>query len=317
MLFTVSQVVDALPPHAKDRYESLQAQAADADVLVGMLQTRYSKPIDAYHNTERPLRHATRINNGEEVAKLQAELTAMAAKSDRLDRERSKRVSVQTNAVQTLHRLNSFLEAAFGLSGALNVPQPLRTSITPELLLADETAIDAVKRLRQEIFATKTGLAMIKSAPLPAQEVCLAIMRQVEAMAEQGKPRLSITGTEVKLTWADQHEFALAGTGALMAPAGSASKMMAWLFRDELMKKLVREVGVKDPPGAIPARDRPEKTRVLEERLWALEVQEEHFISVALSEGCEVHRRSDANPWTTLGYGLALEAPAPLAEAAE
>jgi hypothetical protein len=65
--------------------------------------------------------------------------------------------------------------------------------------------------------------------------------------------------------------------------------------------------GVVDAPGAIPIAERPERIRALEEKLFALEVEEEHYVAEAIAAGLEAHRRPDASPWALLGWGLARE----------
>jgi hypothetical protein len=111
--------------------------------------------------------------------------------------------------------------------------------------------------------------------------------------------------------WPDVQPYAAPG-GALSAPSGSASRMLAALFGDQLKKLLVGSVD--DIKGAILSAERPKRVREVEAHILALEVAEERLVMAALEEGVEVHRRIDASPWAIL---YADEEEAALAEAAE
>ena len=98
--------------------------------------------------------------------------------------------------------------------------------------------------------------------------------------------------SRVKVLWPDVQLYS--GPGAtLSAPSGSASKMLAALFPEQLKKVLT--AGIVDVRGAIPAAERPQLIREVEARIFALEVGEERLVVAALAAGLEVHRRIDAN----------------------
>jgi hypothetical protein len=124
---------------------------------------------------------------------------------------------------------------------------------------------------------------------------------------------VTVEGAKVELHMPDQQLYGVPGQ-VLVAPSGSASKLMCWPDRDRIIAELT--AGITDLSGAIPSAERPGRMRELEERLFRLEVAEEFFVTEAIAAGLEAHRRPDASPWAILGWGL--QPPeAPVAEAAE
>jgi hypothetical protein len=131
-------------------------------------------------------------------------------------------------------------------------------------------------------------------------------------MAGEGRPSWRIDdGGRVVVHWPDVQPYAAPGE-AMSAPSGSASKMLAALFGDQLKKLLT--AGVDEVKGGVASTERPKRVREIEARILALEIGEERLVMAALEEGVEVHRRIDASPWAIL---YADEEAAVRAEAAE
>ncbi len=100
-----------------------------------------------------------------------------------------------------------------------------------------ESLSDAILRLRHEIGMARGELQQIKTAPPPAAEIKAALVAEVDRMAAEGKPRVSIDGGRIAIHWPDVQPYAVSGA-ALAAPSGSGSKMLAALFGDQLKKLL-------------------------------------------------------------------------------
>jgi hypothetical protein len=162
-----------------------------------------------------------------------------------------------------------------------------------------ESTTDALLRLRREVAAAQAELVRIKSAPLPKEEVQIALLQEVDRMASGGTPHVLVEDGRVTINWPDQQLYASPGS-ALSAPSGSASRMLAWLFPVELKKRLLS--AVEDVQGSVPTAERPRLIREAEERLFALEVAEERLVMAALEQGLECHRRIDASLWAVLGF---------------
>jgi Semialdehyde dehydrogenase, NAD binding domain len=109
---------------------------------------------------------------------------------------------------------------------------------------------------------------------------------------------LMSAGAAVSKEWSPKIAAAGAVGGALAAPSGSASKMLAALFPEQIKNLLL--TGVEDVAGGIPSAERPQRIRDAEARILALEICEERLVCEALDAGLEVHRRIDANPWAIL-----------------
>ena len=75
----------------------------------------------------------------------------------------------------------------------------------------------------------------VKSAPPPPDEIKIAIIESVDRLAKEGRPLVTSEGGKVELHWPDVMQYAGPGQ-ALTAPSGSASRMFAWLFREELSR---------------------------------------------------------------------------------
>jgi hypothetical protein len=310
--YSLGQVLDRLPPHARRKYDDIRALLADAEVLQSSLMERLKAKEERLADLMRRRSYAAdQGGNGAEVERLDGELANIRADLDRLDKERSRRNSVRGDVEQTLRRLDNFLMQK--ASGAVDVSYPPKvTTGVPNGRRTGESYSDALRRTRREIAAAQAELMRLKSAPPTTDEIKIAIIEQIDALAKDGRPLVTTEGGTVTINWPDVMQYAGPGT-ALSAPSGSASRLIAWVLREPLLRKLIAEV--EDVEGGIPARERPEKIREMEERIFGLEIAEERLVMAALEQGLEVHRRIDASPWAILGYGLAEDAvPAEAAE---
>jgi hypothetical protein len=191
---------------------------------------------------------------------------------DRLERERSRRNSARSNTEQVVSRLDNFIMQLFsGASDDAPPPWPAAVPGPHE----GELLIDALLRVRHEIGVAWGELQQIKTAPPPASEIRAALVGEVDRMAAEGRPHVAINGGEVTLHWPDVQVYAVPG-GALSAPSGSASKMLAALFPEQIKTLLIASVG--DAEGGVPSSERPRLIREAEQRILALEVCEERMV---------------------------------------
>jgi hypothetical protein len=100
----------------------------------------------------------------------------------------------------------------------------------------------------------------------------------------------------------------------LAAPASSASDLLCWLFRGEMIKALTSGLDARHPPGeGIAATERAAREAELQAKRLGLERVEEALIEAALAANLDVHRRYDALPLALLGIGFASVAAVPQA----
>ncbi len=294
--YSLVQCLDRLPPRGRRKYDDLKSLLADAEALQRSLMERIRAKEERLADLRRRREYAS-VPGGDVAAveRLDGELSAVRADLDRLERERSRRNGVRANTEQVCSRLDNFILQLF--SGASDAAAPRWPAKVPGPR-AGESVTDALLRVRREINVVQGELRRVKTAPPPAVEIKAALVAEVDRMAAEGKPHVSIDGGgRVVVHWPDVQPYAVSGA-ALAAPSGSASKMLAALFGDQLKKLLT--AGVDDVKGAIPSAERPKRVREIEARILALEVAEERLVVAALDEGLEVHRRIDASPWAIL-----------------
>jgi hypothetical protein len=302
--YSLTQCLDRLGARARRKYDDLRALLADAEALQRSLQERVRGKEDRLVDLTRRRDYTT---DAGERARLDAELATARADLDRLERERSRRNAARANTDQVVSRLNNAIMQHY--SGADDASMPPWPTDVPAAR-DGESVGDAILRLRHEIGIARGELQRIKTAPPPAGEIRAAIEADVDRMAAEGQPNVVVDAGRVRVIWPDVMLYAVPGQ-AMSAPSGSASRMLAALFGDQL--KLMLTAGIVDAPGAIPSGDRPGLIRDAEARIFALEIGEERLVVAALESGLEVHRRIDASPWAIL-YAAADEVHAEAAE---
>jgi hypothetical protein len=301
--YSLRQCIERLPAHAQEKYEALRAALDDAEALQRSLMERMKEAEDRLARISRRYEYS-------HDSDLVAELDAARGSLERLDRERSRRNSIRANTEQVVSRINNFIMQRS--SGAADIAAPPKLTSVPGGRRKGESIVDALLRTRREISAVRADLLRIRSAPPPSDEIKLCVIELVDALSKEGRPLVTTDGGKVVVHWPDQQLYAVPGA-ALSAPSGSASKMLAWLFREPLIKKLLAEV--KDDKGGIPSAERPRLISEAEAKIFGLEIAEERLVMAAQEAGLEVHRRIDASPWAILGYGVVAEAvPAEAAE---
>jgi len=249
-------------------------------------------------------------------AKLEEELGEVRAEYDALRRQRDKRNGIVANAQQVLSRLNGFVTGELGLADTGGGSIAFNIVTADAMLRDDESLTDAINRIRSEIGAAQSEIARIKQAPPSRSEVRAALKDHVQKLVLEGSPRVSFANGKVTVRWPDDMPFAAPGS-AMSAPAGSASKLLAALFPDQLFALLTQ--GIDRIPGGISAAERTQRIAVLEAKIRRLEHDEESLVVMALAQGLDVHRRPSMSGWALLGIEPALqdEATAPEVAAAE
>jgi hypothetical protein len=294
--FSLAQCVERLPIRAQSKYADLKAAVADCRALVDVAQERLAATQTSIAEVGRRRAYAAGNRDAAQVAKLDAELTALHRKLDKLDAERARRNAAHASAEQLVSRLSNFVLAMH--SGVDFPPPPPYPADVPGCN-ADEALPEALQRLRSEIWRLQGEVQRVRLAPLPAAEIEAAIRAEIARLAVQGRPRLTIApGGKVELQMPDAPQFGPPGT-VLSAPGGSASKLMCWLHGDKIAAELIADLP-PEQPGAIASSRRPGLLADLEARTYALEIGEERLILEALAAGEDVQRRLDANMWCVL-----------------
>jgi hypothetical protein len=295
-----------LPPIAKRKFGALKALVEDSEALTRVALSREKTIEDAVFDAQRRRSLCNPTDEPERAKHLTIEVEELQAEAQRLNADRMKRESIRGNATQILSQLRfNFLAAEDYL-----FPTTRPYSGPPAHPRDGESLADAITRIRRDISNTQAELTRVKRAPPSADEAKAVIIAEINRLAALGKPQLSITDDgKIKIWFPDQQLHAVPGS-ALVAPSGSASAMMCWLFADKIIQHAT--VNLDQIVGGISTPDRKRSIAELEAELFQLETDEESLVSQALDAGMEAHRRAHASGFALLG----LEVVPPFMEAA-
>jgi len=313
--YSLPQAIERLPRPARRRYEQLCGQLADAEALARSAIERERVAENAIHAIEHRIAMARRgdaFGNPVEAGKLQsleAEHQELLGDYEKLSAERDRRNAMRGNVDQILSQLKTAVMAAVGQDRPLH-GTPIVVNAKPK---EGESLGDAIMRLRGEIGRVRAELVRLKEAPLPPDEIKIALTAEIDRLASEGRPRINLNGGRVKVAWPDVMEFAAPNT-AFSAPNGSASRLLAWLFRDRLVEAVTAGL---DGLAGVPSAERPGLERELRRSLLELELAEESLVVQAIAAGLEVHRRFDTSPHALLGLMPFDMRPQPVLQAAE
>jgi hypothetical protein len=286
----------SLPPVARKKYSALVALTEDSAALVRVAMARERELENALYDLQRRRSYLSKEVEADKARLFDAEIEEMQAELASLNDERSKRNGIRSNAEQIIAQLRyRFLEGE-SIPGA---PLGTRAYSGPQATPNEgESIADAVKRVRREIAAAQAELMQVRQAPLTAAEIKQHLTAEIDRMAAQGQPAFNFANGEVKVHFVDQQLHGMPNA-ALVTPSGSASKLLAWMFRDRLVQAVT--AAADNVVGGISRADRTRRIRELETHIFGLEHQEESLVVQALAQGLEVHRRPYASPMSMLG----------------
>ena len=306
-VYSLAQAVGRLPYPAQSKYRALAALADDSGALLRATMERSKRLEESLYHVEMRLgRLDPRTEGDDAIAKLRADRDALRAEVNTEEQRRSTLNARRSNAEQVLSQLQAaiplLVERGGGQLRAVTITaQPRR----------DESLKDAILRLRREIANANSELNGLRTAPLPPADIKAEINRQVAAMADQGRPALRLDGGTVEVAWPDVSLFANPGA-PMAAPNGSASRLLCWLFQDQITAALTN--GVDDVIGGVSKSDRERRSAELTDEVRRLEHEEESLVTQALDAGLDVHRRYQASPFALLGLEVETQAALQAAE---
>ncbi len=289
--YDLPTMVDRLCPPAASKYRGLVAQLDEQQALV-KLCLEHEKDIDVRRNVvASALRSsdAALPENASAIRRLQQQLDQLDAEAATLERKRARLNSARGNLDQTISHLQNSLASCYRAPAADPVIAAPREG---------ESVADAIMRVRQQIMCSQQELISVRSAPWPAAEQRAWLRTEIARLQKDG-PRLIVgAGGRPEIVSPDVVQFTTPGV-ALTAPSGSALRLMASLFPDELLRCLEQQI--IEVPGGVPFADRPARVSEIEQEILTLEFVEESLIEQALAAGIEVHRRPQASAHAVLG----------------
>jgi hypothetical protein len=299
-------MLDRLPFPARRKYESLVALVEDQRALTRNSQERIATIEQSVARVDYDIRRLSPRDletDPDTIAELKLRRDQLIAELDPLQRQLNTRNALRGNTEQVLAQIRDvFLPRLCG-QGTPNLRCPNITyrPIRPRKgQTRGETTEEAILRLRRDISKIQADLVTLHAAPLTSTEIRDAVFDEVDRFAREGCPTLAIDNGKVQISWPDIIPFANPGQ-PLTSPSGSATRMLCWLFRDQIYQHLTQ--GLVGHTG-ISADERREKEKKLRERLLTLERWEEHLVCLALDQGLEVHRRPTADPMAILNIAF-------------
>jgi hypothetical protein len=163
----------------------------------------------------------------------------------------------------------------------------------------NETLVQAIERLRNEISAAQNHLSVVKRAPIPKNDAKKLAAVYVQQLVQRGRPQVSVDRDQLSVAYVDPRRDTL-------THYADVASLLAWLDPVALTKRLEAEIeALPEQQQPMPASEREQRAAELTERLLGLERQEEALIALAASEGLDVMRRADADPRAVLGIVVA------------
>lgn len=216
-------------------------------------------------------------NNPASAGELEPEI---ARQRERLSPEQSRYIALSrvTTAIHTwLMHLSPNVELKDAPEEKHNVPK-------------GQTCAAVVRGLRDEIDKLASARLSVSRALLPIHEIREQANAYVDALAEKGKPTLTMIGDKLSIV----HN--------IEGYAADAVALLAWMDPDVMKDRLWLNVGhfmkqeyAKKLP-TMPKAERMAKVAELDNRILALEREEEFFVCLAEDEGTTIPRREKANP---------------------
>jgi hypothetical protein len=292
--------LSALPVPARRKFEALTARLDDAHALLAAIRERRGTYTTRLAAAQMALEAFGPPGRRDEVKarKHAAAIAEIEADLRLLDADRMRRQAERDAVERTLAPLRNFLASLW------QAPDPYRAggtalrSVVVEPELEDgETVIQAIERVRREIYATRAGLAQLKSAPLTSAELREKIAAEIDRLAVAGVPRINLqTGA---LEWIDTAPAHTWGT-----PSAAARSLLCWLFRDRVVEVCTADLD-QEIPGAVSAAERPEREAQLRDELLRLERIEVALVDRGVAAGLDVHYRADCDPRAVLQIAIA------------
>jgi hypothetical protein len=302
-VYSLAQAVGRLPYTAQAKYRALAALADDSAALTRAVMER-SKRLEEqlYHCEMRLGRLDPRSGEADTINKLQLDRDALRIEVNTVEQRRSLLNARRSNCEQVLSQLQAAIPLLVerGGGGAL---RPVTITAQPR---EGEDLKAAILRVRSTISNANTEITRLRTAPCTADEIRAAAIAKVEQMAAQGAPHIGSDSGTVEIRFPDEPQFADPGT-VMAAPSGSASKLLAWLFPDQMLARLTASLddGV---PGGVSKEEREARIAELAAEVRELEHAEESLVVQALDAGLDVHRRPTASPFALLGLEVETEA---------
>lgn len=292
-----------LPPLARAKLKRLRESADVATMLSVKTYEDYQEARAKSEQIKARIAELTAKGSREAAPLIAAEtesLSAFKALMDEILSELAARRAVKEDWHTLVRRLERYLaQIRTGANIAEAAPAPIKIG-------KGQTHIELVERIRAQIDKERADLQTACDAPIHSDEAKRIARSHIEGLAALGRPNVLVTieGRRPPL-FATQHRMLAAGDDLIDTP-----RTLAWLFRDELIAALEREIDADaDDASALTDEDRAKRIERATSTILALEREEEAAIEAAAASGMNISRRVDADPRAVLGLSDDLPAP--------
>jgi hypothetical protein len=217
-------------------------------------------------------------------------------------REEIKRLSDKREGEQATH---------LGLARTLTAVRTWLLQLSPSVALHDVPAKyhaggendgssleSSVERCRADIFKLQDARASVARSVLPIADLYADADAHVDALAMQGKPKLMMDRDKLSIRHSTD-SFGVSLTDALV--------FLAWLHPEAMRARLradiddMRAAELRRHAPVMPKAERVKKLAELDERILAVEREEEFFVCEAAMYKTTIPRREGADPAAVLG----------------
>ncbi|MFD2185004.1 hypothetical protein [Rhodoplanes azumiensis] len=285
----VEDVLKRLPPRAAEAFRSLAEQAQERWGAVDALNRKFRETIDERDKLSRArsyqIADREKARDHAAVAELRREVDVIAKRAAGIAEQRDRATERWQEVAGLVRRLADFvLEAPRG-KGFRDLAIEAPTIPNSDL----HGALEGRRRRLRELVA---DAHRVRSAPRPSAAARELIRREIDRIAERGRPDVThaveVGGGEL----ANVVEFARnRNTGEVDVVA-----LLAWVCKDQLLAALDREVAeISDDAAALSDAERAEALATIERDQLAVEREEEAIARQIEQTGSSVRRRVDAD----------------------
>ena len=304
--------LETLPPLAAEKLRLLRQRSADAHALIPTgfdVQTASAARVEAANALKRFTDHPQDGGFGlkaDDRRVLEAQRTLDRA-TDAFERIKQ-RSETKTAAWQAASQALSTAEPWFK-SGRPGGTTPVECEWPEPELLKGETVFDAIERSRRRCRELKADLHRIASAPFPSSYAKQQMREQIEALAMQGAPSVSmLIEHDGKIEFQTQRlmsDVHAERRSLAFTEVADAVALTCWLHKSALIAALDREIASEaDDKAALTHEARQKAEAETMSDLLATERDESLFVWQAQSRGLPVEHRADISPLALLGLRL-------------
>lgn len=305
--------VDLLPPPAAERLHKLRQQRDDAILLVrsDFEETQNQRlEIQGYRTRLNELR-GPRGAGGYDLADDDVRVKSEAARLDKKMAELKRLSELSELRGERSRMLNTTIKHVedwvrskpSGTAIAMCEPVDVQPRKGEDL----QGAIERVRRYERELHSDAVRIA---AAPHPSAARKEAVVREVEALAQQGKPNAanSIEHGEPVAWPLAHHQFEIYNVDPGAVVFGQLIDIrafMSWWDKEGMIQRLSAEIDeVSDDEAALSDDERKRKIAEISADLLALEYEEAALVWRAQGDGAAVMHRPDIDPRALLGVTL-------------